>query len=318
MGIVLAIIALLMALSASAVIRYIDTQRKSNTQALLRTLAGQLDGQMRLVTERAMLEPIGLNGPNASTIKSTILTMAGGNPERARVIWVKLRLKQAFPNDFTEALDPGGSVFAPSVFPPLPTFLNYLTAAGVSYNAGTGTLTGGLGQPTESSVCLLLALQQGQSGMGLSAEDIGSSFIRDVPASTGRVRLIVDGWNNPVIFCRWPYNSDVLNPVASTPLTPPHAQPGLHDPGDPRGLLTDATWLASTAPSGPGPFANMLGYTPPGRNGTAPQSFNLTPVIVSSGGDGKMGLDPSSGLATSPAGNSDLYDNIYSIQMLMQ
>src|SRR5262249_37624511 len=154
----------------------------------------------------------------------------------ARVIWVKLRLKQAFPNDFTEALAPGGTVLPPSVFPPLPTFQKFLNGAGVSYDETTATLTGGPGQPTGPALSPLLALQQGQGGLGISAEDIGSSFLREVPNATGsaRVNLIVDGWANPLAFCRSPWQSDVLNPGAT------HIQAGLQDPGDPRGLLTES------------------------------------------------------------------------------
>src|SRR5262245_13281539 len=123
--IVITIIGILLALSVGAVIRFIGTQQRANTISLVRRLAGRLDSQMRLVTQQAMQEPIGLTGPNAATIQSAIMSMAsvGGvpSPERARVIWVKLRLKQAFPNNFTEALNPGGSVLPATVFPPLPT-----------------------------------------------------------------------------------------------------------------------------------------------------------------------------------------------------
>src|SRR5262249_21769173 len=114
--IVITIIGILMALSVGAVIRFIGTQQRANTISLVRRLAGLLDSPMRLVTHKGMQEPIGRTGPNASTIQSTIMTLAGGHGERARVIWVKLRLKQAFPNNFTEALNPGGSVLPATVF----------------------------------------------------------------------------------------------------------------------------------------------------------------------------------------------------------
>ena len=50
--------------------------------------------------------------------------MAGNDPNRARVIWVKLRLKQTFPDTFNEALNP-------VPMPPLPYYQSVLGAAGL-------------------------------------------------------------------------------------------------------------------------------------------------------------------------------------------
>src|SRR4051794_31894502 len=78
--IVMLIIAILMALSAGAVIRFIDTQRRANTISLIRRLAARLDNHVRLVNQQAIQEPIGLTGPYASTVQSKIMTLAGNHP----------------------------------------------------------------------------------------------------------------------------------------------------------------------------------------------------------------------------------------------
>ena len=82
-----------------------------------------------------------------------MLPIAGNDRLRAKVIWTKLRLKQAFPNNFNEALNP-----AP--LKPLPYYVNALGALGFTA-ANTGAANP---QNFESSACLLLALQHSEDG----------------------------------------------------------------------------------------------------------------------------------------------------------
>jgi hypothetical protein len=239
MLVVMFIIGLLMALSTAAILRYIDTQKRYNTQSLLKRLQARLDSQVRLVAQKAMKEPIGTGcvGTGSTTgtaavqaASNAIFHIANGNPDKARVIWVKLRLKQAFPNSFTEALNPDSGYFANITsgvsLPPLPTFKAYLNNAGISYSGST--LTGGIPSPNgyvESSACLLLALQQGQGGGGINAEDIGQSFVQDysyqVSSTNFTVRALVDGWGVPLAFCRSPWGNYAINPSGAPAGTGP-------------------------------------------------------------------------------------------------
>ncbi len=324
--IVLIVIGILMTITAAAVLRYLSTSQGYNSQSLIRRLAARLDSQMRLVSQQAMQEPIGLVGPNASSIRSIVMSMANNNPDRARVIWVKLRLKQAFPNSFTEALNPDNgyfnSVTSGVSLPPLPTYKKYLNNAGVSYSMTT--LTGGIGQPYESSVCLLLALQQGQGGGGISAEEIGQPFIKDWPANGTTVKLVVDGYGSPVAFCRWPWQCYVTNPSGSPPGSGPQTGAN-NDPTDPRGLLCDYSWLTSSSPNYTTQFNSLLGYTPPQWTAAPamsgqPRSFVLTPLIVSGGPDLTIGIDPNNGGLAGSLNNQTpptvaAYDDIFSTQL---
>jgi prepilin-type N-terminal cleavage/methylation domain-containing protein len=329
--IVTGIVAVLLTISAAAVIRYIDVQKLYNTQSLLKKLHSRLDAQMRLVAQKAMQEPIGTGGTDRSSIQSTIMTMANNNTERARVIWVKLRLKQAFPNTFTEALNPDNGFFGSTVsLPPLPTYKQYLSNAGITYN-GT-SVPEAIPSPdayVESSVCLLMALQQGQGGGGIDAEDIGQSFIqqfqyKSATPTSHTVQVIIDGWGKPVAFCRWPWNCYALNPGSSPPTAAAQTGPN-NDPGDPRGLLCDYYWqTASVVPTYPTRFNSLLGYTPaiwasgtPTTGGHS-QSYVLTPVIVSGGADLTIGVDPSNGgleTGNNPAGTQAAFDDIFSTQL---
>jgi hypothetical protein len=97
--------------------------------------------------------------------------------------------------------------------------------------------------------------------------------------------------------------------------------------------LCDYAWAGVTPgppPADPSPptgyptfvseFNGLLGYTPPMWTAAPsvppsfPQSYILTPVIVSAGPDRQMALDPTQGLlaATPP---DPAYDNIYSTQL---
>jgi hypothetical protein len=159
---------------------------------------------------------------------------------------------------------------------------------------------------------MLMALQEGVSGQKITPDSIGTTL--EIPVGNGRLPAVVDGWGNPLTFFRWPTGSLDLNaaPGASTVTdiygNANYPQPGpSNDPTDPEGKLTSATFLANTTYVTN--FQAAVGYTLPARTaaGTA-QSYVLRPLVVSSGPDGKLGLD---GFAA-PDGTSDSFDNLIS------
>src|SRR5262249_22475263 len=113
-----------------------------------------------------------------------LIALAGGNPgnpdpeseQRARVIWIKLRLKQQFPMNFMEALDPTPNAIAPSrgrpyvLLQPAPAFVQALLgkpALPWAVGQNPQPLTPVAVDPPrsfESSVCLLLALSRASKG----------------------------------------------------------------------------------------------------------------------------------------------------------
>jgi prepilin-type N-terminal cleavage/methylation domain-containing protein len=217
--VVLSIIAVLIALSAAATVRFLGVQQTGNTRTLLSRLDSRLKNQMSIVVDQAQKDPI----PASVT---------GATADQRRALFVQLRLKQAFPMTFQEALNP-----AP--LPPLPSYQAYLQSLG--YTTGTAA------QAHDSAACLLLALQRGPSGGGVSADDLGTSVTRDFPTPNGQtIKALVDGWGNPLVFCR----------------APTTGEPG--------------------------------------------------PAIVSSGADGKLGLDP---LTLQTTNANDAKDNLYSTRL---
>src|SRR5208282_5765298 len=95
------------------------------------------------------------------------------------------------------------------------------------------------------------------------------------------------------------------------------------DPLDPQGKLTNSTWQNGTNSYLPAPFQNQKNHDifvsilqqqlpwsiPAAQGGGTPFSLDLTPVVVSMGVDGKLGLDPST-LTQDATTNSN--DNLYS------
>jgi hypothetical protein len=216
-------------------------------------------------------------------------TFAGSDPDaahRGRVIFIKAKMKQAFPQTFDEALNP-----APLT--PLRAYQAYLGNLGIT---GSSSAT----QLYESSACLLMALQFGEGGVKSQDLGVGSAVSR-VSLNGKEIEILVDGWKSPLVFCRWPTGSGELNPGG--------AQPGKgNDPYDPEGYLTYAGWL-----NGPGRAAfQQYFHGLPNRDASnQPFSYNLTPLIISAGPDKQLGLD----FITAGALNASANDNIYSSRL---
>lgn len=275
--IVVAIIGILMALSASAVIRYVGVQQHNNTETTLRKVNTALNARWSSVVHIADKETI----PPA--LYPTVLSMANNDERRARIIWIKLRLRQEFPINFAEAYNPG----------PLPYISTYRQAALKAFPTPPPPPPGG---PTESAACLLMALERATGGGGLSASDLGSAAVLDTNGDN--VNEIVDGWGQPIKFIRWPLEEAFLNPGGP--------QPGpKNDPGDPEGLLTNPTWLGSGGKSTFEGLCHLVPYT-------GPRSYKLQPVIVSAGPNRVMGLNNLGGIVGSA---NDSNDNIYSYNL---
>jgi prepilin-type N-terminal cleavage/methylation domain-containing protein len=259
---VIAIIAILMALSAAAIYKVVGTQQKSNTQTLLDRINPRLKQQWEIVTTKARTEPID------ASASAAITAMAGTDPnatQRARVIWIKARQKQAFPMTVAEA---GGATTPPVPLPPLPAYKSYLN----------GVLAGGATIPAthESSVLLVMILERGASGGGLNAEELGGNFLQTLTLSNGQtVRYFGDSWGVPLVFNRSPWNVPERNPGG--------AAAGKNDPGDPEGLLNDPNWVTT---SGATQFSSPTYFGYPVAAGT---SFNLTPLLASAGPDKQFG-----------------------------
>jgi hypothetical protein len=226
-----------------------------------------------------------------------IVSLAGTDADagrRARVILRKAWLKREFPLTFTEALNP-------TPLTANPTYKRKLQLANITGSSPTTA-------PYESSILLLMALQEGHGGIKLSADQLGASSIRDFSNDGPNLMVlqglqgIADDWGKPLVYYRWPTNNPEVNALGPTTTTKGR------DPQDPQGLLMNSAWLAT-----------------PGRTQFQTWFHPLTPanvkylkaVFVSSGPDMKLGLDPTDDTMTIP-NSPDVNDNIYSYRLQRQ
>jgi hypothetical protein len=265
--VVCSIILILLGLIVAAAMRVIDQTKKGNTNRTIQKLNAVLGQHWDTVIAQAQVE----------SIPTDVMALAGGDGPRARVIYVKLRLRQEFPTSFAEALN---TTNPPSPLPALPSY--------------AAALQGAPNAPleTQAAACLWLALkEQRGSGFnpdtGLTASELG--------ALSPTLKYIKDGWGGPLYLSRWPVGSTDLNPAGAP-------QPGIHDALDPNGYLSHPTWCQMWG----GNFAALCHPVAAGASWTLDR-----PVIGSPGPDGALGLDATMTVTNLQAAR----DNIYSYQL---
>src|SRR5579862_8357268 len=96
--VVIAIIGVLAALSSWAVFAMMGRQQTRNTSATILTANKLLQTRWAAVIASAK--------SNKETPSTAAYALAGGNTERARVIWIKLRQIEAFPQSYAEITNP--------------------------------------------------------------------------------------------------------------------------------------------------------------------------------------------------------------------
>jgi hypothetical protein len=305
------IIVLLAAIATGVYFKFIDVQQGNNSNTQISKIHDVLVKRWNAEVKAAR------DDARAGKIPASVTSLAGGDTRRAEVIYVKLRLRRAFPMSFAEILNlPFNPTMFPDVVSPLPSapeFTSYLKQNGIT----TAALAP---QDCESAVCLLLALQRGTGGGGVDAEDLGGAASADLPykiSATVTVQLkgLVDGFGSPLAFSRWPTGSTELNPSGP--------QANLNDPGDPEGTLTEVTWLNAPIPTWPNPppggtskarmrqaFEILCHQLPNRASASAPpQSYKLSPMIASPGPDKNLGLDKRT---FTPLAGTAANDNVYS------
>jgi prepilin-type N-terminal cleavage/methylation domain-containing protein len=265
--VVMAIILVLAALTLGAIVGLINTQQQAVTEDLFRTIDAKLRKHWEYVIAQAKQE----------TPTAAVLTLAGNGqtgvanvPQRAQVIHTKLRLMQAFPENFNEIRNPpyiiniGGNLI--NLLGDKRYTVTYQKALAQS-RAQTGTT-----YASEYSACLLLALAvaRGSSATTLNPDSLQSSNVGD-PDQIG-LKAVLDSWARPLLFVRFagagngsnnqsaateldslcpsPKNATQKNSMGQY-IYPEPNNPSLplklNDALDPNGVLRDPTWYSSTS-----------------------------------------------------------------------
>jgi prepilin-type N-terminal cleavage/methylation domain-containing protein len=188
MLIVIAIIGVLLALTASAVMQVMGAQQDRATEATLEKLDNALDHQWKAVIDAAKDE--WRKGQPVSGLQGNLMTWAGNSPDQAKAGYVQLRLMQEFPVNLAEATV---GVSLPTQNGQTPTL-----AAKSSYVKQLAGVPTGQGVYNESAVCFFLAMGQSHRGMVNSLEEAtGQSANRPLPAMNNS-KVYVDSWSNPI------------------------------------------------------------------------------------------------------------------------
>ncbi|MFQ3594071.1 MAG: prepilin-type N-terminal cleavage/methylation domain-containing protein, partial [Gemmataceae bacterium] len=272
----ISIVAVLIGLTGAVAFRLLGSSRTSSTRTLLQRLEERIRQQMTYKADRFREEQIPASSP--------IMSMAGGNPDLARVILIKLRMKAHFPMTFREALAP-----APGYgIQPVTAYRAYLNERGI-----TLATLGPTPAPHESAACLYMALNHGPETS--TDKDTGSA---GATREINKFLCYVDAWGSPVVFCRHPVGNAPAGGVSI--IYPSGAPNGFEDPVDPKGLLFSPSFTGAAT------FASLVHPLQP-RVATSAARPVLSPVVVSMGPDGKMGFDP---LTLAPLPGRDADDTI--------
>ena len=289
---VIAIIAILLALSAGAYFRVRVQQQESATGTTLLKLQSELDTQWKAVVDNANLDA------KTRSISPAIVSWSGNDDRRAKVVWTKILLRVEFPQTFYDAID----------FPvQLKTLGFNVPIKSTYFQAVQGMSPAPVQNPGypqahyESAALLYISLTQGRRGMhAFTPEQVGAHAIGSVDLYGKSFKCFIDTWGEPIAFIRWPTGA------AGTDLNDP-TQPfqvfntinGVKtpvDPQDPEKTLYDSTWANQ------GKFSNSIHVLNP--NGP----LNLSPFVFSAGRDKQYGVDAT----YAGVGSVDELDNLYS------
>jgi prepilin-type N-terminal cleavage/methylation domain-containing protein len=290
--VVIAIIAVLVSLTSGAVLRFIGAGSARTTDSTLRLVKNLLERQWSTVADKAKNEAIPVG---AQATLSTLAEIGDGlTGPRARVIYVKLRLRQSFPINFAEVFAPSGPLGA------LPEYVTYLNKLG--YNGSNSP-----GQVIENAVCLTMILEVGPGGGGAAGDELGNA--KSSLTTNGNVSVpgLVDGWGTPLAFCRWPTGFANPNPNGlPAPIIGGTAAGVGTDPIDPRGYLSASTWWTGNATNVNNTSA-LIGYNLPG----AGQAYKLGPVVASAGADKILGLNTDFSVSNAAGATDNRYTTSY-------
>ncbi len=207
--VVISIIAVLVALTATAAFGVRRNMQKQNAEVTLQKLDQKVQQKVKTIRDQIKDD----TGKNTAEYNSA-LALVGNNPDGAKSIMLYGRLKKEFPMSFTEAKTP--FTVGAYQYPASPTF------NGLPATAGSTT--------EQAAACLYAAL----APMGLEGLE------NQVGISPSGYKVFVDGFGTPITFVRLAFDGN-LNELN----TPPQTTAANRDPFDLEGK--PATVVALTA-----------------------------------------------------------------------
>ncbi len=227
---------------------------------------------------------------------ATITTIAGGDRDRAKAIWMYFRMKNEFPQTFLEAKSStpfsvtiGGT---PYITMPLPAKRTYLANPGIAATTAVPS-SPDVAADQAAALFYILITEKGSRGE-MFADEAAGSLTGKVTIGTTEYKVFTDTFGKPLTYARFATNGEIT--------TPPFVKTGAasQDPFDPTNRLGAAWNVAGNAVT-PVSVATALGLTGFG--------VNWLPSIICAGPnknfDG-LNVAPTSGLVNVPTDTDNI------------
>jgi prepilin-type N-terminal cleavage/methylation domain-containing protein len=267
--VVLSIMGLLAAITISAVGRYKQSSIEKNTNTQLLKVQVALDQQYKGAIETIRKE----------TVPQSIIDLtkhANGTPDipRAKALYMKLRLRQEFPQTFTEVHLPTFQAefmtppAAPSsqlagMYPPKPM-----------YQLAIGTPSAN--HDLESAALLYLILTQSRAGSNFDVDNVGR--VTSVDVGGRPMKVFLDYFDTPIGFRRWADAMDapdIVTELSVPPFVPP--PPAYADVEDPDRRLAPTPQIANDWPNPASRGIALKAFIPNSANARPMFNLNLNP-----------------------------------------
>ena len=167
--VVIAVITLLVSLSAGGYMLVMKMQREKNTDALIEVLTSALEKQKQALIDEA----------KRGTLPEVYLNATNGDTARAQAAYVDDRLKLEFPTGFKSALNN-------------PRYAKTLVAAGINPQTVVD-------DPAQSSACLYMALSVKRGGSAFDADTLVPGSVAPSGANAA-LKEFHDAWGKPLLF----------------------------------------------------------------------------------------------------------------------
>jgi len=227
--IVIAIIAVMAALTTAAVMRFWGTGPRLATSSGLSTIKGHFDKQWNAVRTKANNDVLPSNFLGFAQWYSSkwAIPIQNDADPRIRQVYIELMLAQAFPINYQEARDPTNGYPSPpssNWAQPHGPYMKYFQSLGISTKnppspADLDSLE------VQEGVCLYMALERGPQNNNVNSDGLGSTAANQLNLQTGkRAWACVDGWGRPLLFSRYtrkdPTNADSVGDSKAVPPIP--------------------------------------------------------------------------------------------------
>jgi prepilin-type N-terminal cleavage/methylation domain-containing protein len=265
--VVIAIIAILAAMASWAIVAVVGGQERRNTESTIKVVNKILQTHWNAVIAEADADA------NSGTISPAVLAMAGGDPARAKVLWRKFRLMEAFPETYAEI---GTAANPPWVYWDPVNNVSYIPSGQQRYIADYQkkllvngvAVTKAINPLTESGACLRLALSEVRGGATVLNDDKIKYAIADTDGDG--IPELIDSFENPkqaLAFFRFAWNYTSTNNMVSMQgvkgwqnLNPGFGKTSrvaqFPDPQDPDGTLVNPGWVNNGAV--PNPYRTLF------------------------------------------------------------